>query len=112
MEGTGTMADGQHMAPEQREDELQRVAAMAAAEVVRIIGQVPQIDAKELVASAVMQNDVAAIKTSVEKIEKKLETHYITVDQFEPVRKIVYGVAAIFGVSIVGAIIALILRKP
>lgn len=103
--------DGQRLGSEQREDELNRIAAKAAAEVVRIIGQVPTpVDAKEMVASAVMQNDVAAIKISVEKIEQKLETHYVSVDQFEPVKRIVYGVVIVFGTAIIGAIVALVVK--
>lgn len=51
-----------------------------------------------------VENDVAAINT-------RLEKSYVTQDQFEPVKKIVYGLVSIILVAVVGALIALVIKK-
>ncbi len=100
------------MEMEQREDELQRIAAMAAAEVVRIIQTVPSpVSSAAAVAAESMRKDVESIKENVSEIKLKLEKHYVSIEQFEPVRRIVYFVVGVFGLGVVGAIVALILRK-
>jgi hypothetical protein len=51
-----------------------------------------------------MQRDVAEIKS-------KLDAEYVTQDQFEPVKKLVYGMVSIILVAVMGAIVALVIRK-
>lgn len=92
---------------EHRDDELQKVAAMAAAEVVRIIGQVPNAHAS----TELLAHDVKYIKEGVRKIEEKLEKNYVSVEQFDPVKRIVYFVVSVFGLGVIGAIVALVVKR-
>ncbi len=41
----------------------------------------------------------------------ELEKNYVTRDQFEPIRKMVYGVAAAVFMAVLGAILSLVVRK-
>lgn len=99
------------MVNETREEELQRVAAIAAAEVVRIMSTVPQqMPTAAAIAAESMRKDVESIKEDVGEIKAKLENHYVSVEQFEPVKRIVYFVLGVFGVAVVGAIVKLVVR--
>lgn len=51
------------------------------------------------------------IKHSIENISHKLENSYVTQDQFEPIKRLVYGVVTLVLVAVVGAIMALIIKK-
>ena len=99
----------------EREEELQRVASIAAAEVVRIMSnvqaQAPVVTTVAAVAAETMRKDVESIKADVGEIKTKLENHYVSVEQFEPVRRIVYGVVGMFGLALVGAIVTLVLKR-
>ena len=59
---------------------------------------------------AVINANIIDIKEDVKDIKDKLERDYITVDQFDPVKKIVYGLVALILTSVVGALVALILK--
>ncbi len=60
---------------------------------------------------AVILTKVNYIEAEVKDIRAKLEREYVTQDQFEPIRKVVYGLVSITLLSVVGAVIALVLRK-
>lgn len=60
---------------------------------------------------AVILTKVNYIEVEVKDIRAKLEKEYVTQDQFEPIRKVVYGLVSITLLSVVGAVIALVLRK-
>lgn len=52
-----------------------------------------------------IQRDIAEINT-------KLDDKYVTKDQFDPVRNIVYGLVAVILLAVVGALIALVIINP
>lgn len=66
------------------------------------------------------KTDMAILKTKVEYIERGIDSikgqladmqkRYITKEEFEPVKKIVYGLVSLILVSVIGAIVALILK--
>ena len=60
---------------------------------------------------AKLENSMEYIKHSVEDIVNKLEKNYVTQDQFEPIKRLVYGVVTLVLVAVVGAVMALIIRK-
>lgn len=60
---------------------------------------------------AVIQSNLVDIKEDVHDIKTKLESEYITKAEFEPVKRIVYGVIGILGVATLGAIFKLIFIK-
>ena len=59
----------------------------------------------------VIRNDIAYIRDDVKEIKATLNSNYITRDQFEPVKKIVYGLVGLILVAVVGALLALVVRK-
>jgi hypothetical protein len=59
---------------------------------------------------AVMQNDLKAIKASVEHVEKELEVKYVTMDQFIPIQRLVYGIVAVVGTAFLLALVALVIK--
>lgn len=60
---------------------------------------------------AVMGNQLDTIESNVNDIKKKLESEYVTRDQFEPVRNIVYGMVSVILLAVVGALVALVVAK-
>ena len=60
---------------------------------------------------ALLTKDVTYIKETVVEIKHNLEKDYITRDQFEPVKKIVYGMVAIILTAVVGALITLVVQQ-
>lgn len=61
---------------------------------------------------ALLQKDVQYIRDTVQKIETNLEADYITRIEFEPIKKIVYGLIALVLTMVLGAVLSLIIRKP
>lgn len=59
---------------------------------------------------AVMANDVKRIKDDVHEVKRKLEADYITRTEFDPVKKIVYGLVALVLTGVIGALITLIIK--
>lgn len=60
---------------------------------------------------AVILTKVEYIETEVKEIKKKLESEYVTQDEFDPIRRVVYGMVGLVLLSVLGAIVALVLRK-
>ncbi len=61
---------------------------------------------------AVMQNDLTTIKEDVADIKRTLKHEYITQNEFDPVKKVVYGLVGIILVTVAGAVVALVMRRP
>lgn len=59
----------------------------------------------------VIQNDVGYIRDDVKEIKYSLQQNYVTKDQFDPVRKIVYGLVGLILVAVVGALLALVVKQ-
>lgn len=60
----------------------------------------------------VIANDITYIKRDVADIKSKLEADYVTLDQFEPIRNVVYGMVGIILTGVIGAVVALVVRQP
>ena len=58
-----------------------------------------------------MAKDIEYIKADVAEIKTKMEANYVTREEFDPVKKIVYGLVSIILVAVVGALITLVIRK-
>lgn len=50
------------------------------------------------------------IQETVAEIKHKLESNYVTQDQFEPVKRVVYGMVSVVLLAVIGAITALALK--
>lgn len=51
------------------------------------------------------------IQRDVADIKKRLDDNYVTTQEFEPVKKIVYGLVALILVAVVGAVVALVIQS-
>ncbi len=69
----------------------------------------PPTAKSEAVKLALMANNIKHIRKRVEKIDEKLEENYVTHIEFEPIKKLVYGLVALILVAVVGAIIGLVI---
>lgn len=51
------------------------------------------------------------IRRDVAEIKKKLESNYVTQDQFKPVKAIVYGLVSLILTAVIVALLALVVRS-
>ena len=54
--------------------------------------------------------DVDYIKRDVAEIKRVMEANYVTQDQFEPIKRIVYGLVSVILTAVVVAVVALVLK--
>jgi len=59
---------------------------------------------------AVMANDLEYLKSSVDRIDQKLSSGYVTKEEFDPVKRTVYGLITLVLVAVVGALLALVIQ--
>lgn len=59
---------------------------------------------------ALLVNDMTYVKNEVADIKKILGDKYVTIEMFEPVRRIVYGLVGLVLSSVVAGVLALILK--
>jgi hypothetical protein len=65
-------------------------------------------------AAAVVANDILHIKTDMADIKLSIDRMcgtYLTRIEFDPVKKVVYGLVALILVAVVGSLLAFILEK-
>ena len=60
---------------------------------------------------ALMAQDINYIKTEVAEIKASLEAKYVTQMEFDPIRKVVYGMVSLILVGVIGALIGLVIIK-
>ncbi len=62
---------------------------------------------------AIMQTDLTYIKEKLNAVDTKVSSNYVSKEEFEPIRKIVYGVVSLILIAVVGALVALVVgAKP
>jgi len=61
---------------------------------------------------AEMAKDVGYIKAKVDSIEKDIKADYVSRTEFEPIKKLVYGMVTLILSGVVVAVISLVLRQP
>lgn len=59
---------------------------------------------------AVIQNDITYIKDKLNSVDTKVSSHYVSKEEFEPIKKIVYGLVGLILVAVVGALVSLVVR--
>lgn len=57
---------------------------------------------------AILQTDMAYIKEKLNDIDQKVSSGYVSKEEFEPIKKIVYGVVSLILTAVIGAIVALV----
>ena len=60
---------------------------------------------------AVMANDITYIKKEVTEINQKLSHEYVTKIEFEPLKKVVYGLIALILTAVVSGILAVVIIR-
>lgn len=62
---------------------------------------------------AVIQTDLTYIKEKLNAVDTKVSSHYVSKEEFEPIKKIVYGLVSLILIAVVGALVALVVgAKP
>jgi len=59
---------------------------------------------------AVMANNIENIKEDVKEIKTKLQNNYVTKAEFEPIKKVVYGMVGTMLVGVLGALLVVVLK--
>lgn len=59
---------------------------------------------------AELGRDMKYVKEAVDKIDDKVSKGYVTKEEFDPIKRLVYGVVTLFTVAIVGGIMAILVR--
>lgn len=59
---------------------------------------------------ALMSNDLGYIKEDIKEIKEIMNSRYVSREEFDPIKKIVYGVVGLLLTSIVVALVALVLK--
>ena len=60
---------------------------------------------------ALMAQDIRYIKNSIDELKKEVEGKYVTSVEFEPIKKLVYGMVGLILVSVVTIIMSMITRQ-
>ena len=62
---------------------------------------------------ALLQNDITYIKEKLNAVDSKVSSHYVSKEEFDPIKKIVYGMVSLILIAVVGALLALVIgAKP
>jgi len=70
-----------------------------------------QRDFKSDTALALVAQDVKYIQRDVMEIKTKLEADYVSREEFDPIKKIIYGLVSLILVAVVGGLISLVVLK-
>lgn len=59
---------------------------------------------------AVMANDISYIKEKLNSVDQKVSSHYVSKEEFEPIKRLVYGLVALILVAVVGSVVGLVIK--
>lgn len=57
-----------------------------------------------------IKQDISETKTMVRELSKRLDERFVTVDQFAPVKTVVYGLVALILSAVIGGLITLVIK--
>ena len=60
--------------------------------------------------NALLKKDLEYIKLQVDQLREDIHSEYVRKSEFQPVQKIVYGLVSLILISVVGALLALIIK--
>lgn len=60
---------------------------------------------------ALLSQDIRYIQKDIMEIKAKIENDYVTREEFDPIKKISYGLIAIVLTSFIAAVLSLIVKK-
>lgn len=62
---------------------------------------------------AVMDTKLDNVIDKLNSVDQKVSTHYVSKEEFDPIKKIVYGMVSLILIAVVGALVALVVgAKP
>lgn len=61
--------------------------------------------------TALIARDITYMKEKLDEVDGKLNSHYVTKEEFEPIKKVVYGLVSIILVAVVGAVVSLVITN-
>lgn len=102
--------------PERETENKQHIIAVAASEAAKVVSDAAAVALQTIAQAASTaqtstNKDIEYIKNSLLEIKVILKNDYVTKDQFNPVSRIAYGLVAIMCLSVVGAIMALVIKR-
>ena len=59
---------------------------------------------------AVILTKVEYIEKKVEQIEKRIERDYVTKEEFDPIKRVVFGVVGLILLAVVAAVVGLVIK--
>lgn len=65
----------------------------------------------QITSLAIIGKDIEYIKISMTEIKNQLEADYVRKGEFDPVKKIVYGLVALLLTGVVSAMLVLVFRR-
>ena len=99
----------------EREEELRQVARAVAAEVAHVAEDAArQVAATAAQAAKVLAEtthlELGYIKKDLEEIKLRLDCRFVSIEAFDPIRKLVYGMVGLILAGVVTAVLALIVK--
>ncbi len=89
-----------------------RKVADAANEAAEKVAKAAELAAKPNGAMvAVIANDISYIKSDIGEIKSRLDHNYISREEFDPIKRLVYGLVALILVAVVGSLMTLVVRR-
>ncbi len=64
----------------------------------------------QVIKIAEIGRDIVYIKDKLDNIENQVGSSYVTKDEFEPIKRVVYGMVALILTGVVGGLIALVVK--
>lgn len=58
-----------------------------------------------------IKSELTEVKGEVKEVKESLEAKYVTQTEFDPVKKIVYGIVGLILTAVVGALVSLVVMK-
>lgn len=68
-------------------------------------------DSEDEIKLAVIAKDIEYIKDSIKVINRKLDKDYVTKMEFEPVKRIVYGMVGIILVAVLSGVVGMVVMQ-
>lgn len=59
---------------------------------------------------ALIQQDLGYVRKQLDTIDSKVSNHYVSKEEFDPIKKIVYGLTGLILVAVVGALLSLVVK--
>lgn len=59
---------------------------------------------------ALLAQDLKYVKNAVDKIDMKVSSSYVSKEEFDPIKKIVYGMVSLILIGVLGAALSIVIQ--